>query len=198
MKLGIYGGTFNPIHNGHLSIASNAQQQFSLDRIIFIPVHLPPHKTEPDDAGHWQRYEMVQSAIAGHKGWECSDIEISRGGSSYTVDTLKALRAEHPADEFFLIVGSDNLLCLDSWREPERVSSMAIILAYERPGHTLPAHPSELRQRLKLTIDYRVINGSALNIASSEIRKMIREKKNVSELVPPGVLSYIQAHGLYQ
>jgi len=198
MKLGIFGGTFNPTHNAHLLIASKAQEQFSLDRIMFIPVHLPPHKTESDDAGHWQRYDMVRLAIASHKNWECSDIEITRGGSSYTVDTLKALRIEYPDAEFFLIVGSDNLLSLDSWREPERVSSMAIILAYERLGHALPTHPNELRQRLKLTIDYRVIEGAALDIASSEIRKMIREKKNVSELVPPEVLTYIQAHGLYQ
>jgi nicotinate-nucleotide adenylyltransferase len=198
VKLGIYGGTFNPIHNAHLFIASMAQQQFSLDRIVFIPVFLPPHKTEPEDAGHWQRYDMVRLAIAGHKNWECSDLEITRGGPSYTVDTLKTLRAEHPDTDFFLIVGSDNVITLDSWREPERVSSMATILAYERPGHALPARSDELRQRLKLTIDYRVINGAALNISSCEIRQMIREKKNVSELVPPEVLSYIQAHGLYQ
>ncbi len=198
MKLGIYGGTFNPVHNGHLIIASSAQQQFSLDRMVFMPAFLSPHKTAPEDAGHWQRYDMVRMAIAGRKGWETSDLEIRRGGASYTVDTLKALRQQHPNAEFFLVVGSDNLLSLDSWQEPEKVSSMAVILVFQRPGFPLPAAPDELKQRLKWTLDYRVITGAAMDISSFEIRRMIREKKNVSELVPPAVLSYIQAHGLYQ
>lgn len=198
MKLGILGGTFNPPHNGHLAIASQAQHQFSLDRILFMPAFLPPHKVEPEDAGHWQRYEMVRMAVSGHASWECSDLEIRRGGPSYTVDTLKSLQAEHPGAELFLMVGSDNLLSLDSWREPERISAMATILAFERPGSPLPGEPDDLRKRLKLALNYRVIEGPAIDISSSQIRQLIREKKNASELVPPGVLSYIQAHGLYQ
>lgn len=198
MKLGIYGGTFNPVHNGHLSIASSAQLQFSLDRILFMPTYLPPHKEEPRDAGEWQRYDMVRLAIADRDRWECSDLEIRRGGVSFTVDTLKALRGEHPDAEFSLIIGSDNLLSLDSWREPEQVLSMAVILVFERPGFSLAAKREDPARRLKLTPDYRVIKGAAMNISSSEIRRMIHEKKNVSELVPHGVLSYIQAHGLYQ
>ena len=200
MKLGIYGGTFNPVHNGHLQIAEAAQNQFGLDRILFIPACIPPHKG-PDEGGlaaGGDRMAMIRLACKGRAGWECDELELRRGGASYTVDTLKDLRARHPTASLFLIVGSDNLLTFDRWRDPDKAASMAVILVYERPAFGLPPDLAAFGRRLKLKLDARRIQGAPVDISSSEIRRRIREKKTVSELVPSGVLSYIQAHGLYQ
>jgi nicotinate-nucleotide adenylyltransferase len=193
VKCGIFGGTFDPIHNGHLQIAAQAERQFNLDRLIFIPAFTPPHK-EQDRGGASapDRLEMLRLALAPFNHWECSDMEIRRAGVSYTIDTLGALREEQPTAEFFLIIGSDNLAALDRWRKPEQVASMATFLVYERPGFPAGTPPPAVPATIRL------ICGAPLEISSSEIRRKIREKKNVSELVPPGVLPYIQAHGLYQ
>lgn len=193
MKLGIYGGTFDPVHNGHLRIATQAERQFQLDRVIFIPTCVPPHKNAAGDgASSADRMEMLQLALGDSKRWEASDIEIRRGGISFTVDTLELMRKQRPSSELFLIMGSDNLLDLDRWRQPEKVASMAVLLVYERPGFPVTGHPPQIKA------DVRAIQGAPMTVCSSKIRRNIREKKNVSELVPPRVLSYIQAHGLYQ
>jgi nicotinate-nucleotide adenylyltransferase len=194
VKVGIFGGTFNPPHNGHLQIAEAAEQQYALDRLLFIPTCIPPHKVQ-DETGPADRLAMVRLALEDRDRWECNDLEIQRGGTSYTVDTLKALREEHPGAKFFLMIGSDNLLSFHRWRQPEAVAAEASLLVYERPGFPLPSNAGESSIP---ELHIRVIRGAAVDISSSEIRRRIREKKNVSELVPPKVLSYIQAHGLYQ
>lgn len=198
MKLGIFGGTFNPLHNGHLKIAEEAEKQFSLDRIFFVPTCLPPHKVEPVLASAEQRLEMVQLILKGHPKWTCSELEIRRGGASYTIDTLNSFRKENPQANLFLILGADNLLTFNRWREATSVASMASILVYGRPGFPLPENSSELCEQFDIELDYHVIQGAEMKMSSSEIRNSIQNKKNVSGLVPPAVLTYIKEHGLYQ
>ena len=198
MKLGIFGGTFNPPHNAHIKIAEEAEKQFALDRILFIPTHLPPHKVEPDLAPPSHRLAMVKMILKGRPKWTCSDMEILRPGPSYTLDTLNELRKQHPSDELFLIIGSDNLLTFHLWHEAKKVNELATILVYERPTFPLPLDSKELEQHLNLKLNYHVIRGKDLDIASSIIRTILGQKKILSGLVPADVLAYIKTHHLYQ
>jgi nicotinate-nucleotide adenylyltransferase len=197
MKIGIFGGTFNPVHNGHLTIAEKAQTQFGLGRVLFVPTATPPHKSEPDLADAAHRVEMLRLAVAGKSGWDCDEREVRRGGVSYTIDTLKQFRREQPKEDLFLILGSDNLLSFAQWRQPEAIAYIVKALVYPRPGAPLPANPKDFRDSTGIHLDYRVIEGVELRIAASEIRALLHDKKDASRLVPPKVLAYIQSHGLY-
>lgn len=195
--IGLLGGAFDPPHFAHLAVAEAAQKQYSLDRIVFMPVAVPPLKFSPGIAPETDRMAMVQAAIAGHPAWMCSDLEIRRGGPSYTVDTLEALRVENPGAEFSLLIGSDNFATFGHWKEPGRIAQMAQILVYARPGYRLTPEAAEALRCAGIPVRAGAIEGAAMNVSSSDIRRLLREQKDVSELVPGKVLAYIRQHQLY-
>ena len=134
MRIGIFGGSFDPIHLGHLVLAEQCREQADLDQVLFVPCALQPHKRDGAQGTDRQRCEMVELAIAGHHPFGLSKTEMERGGVSYTVETLAQFRDSNPEDEWFLLMGDDSLECFSTWREPERICQLAIPLVVNRPG----------------------------------------------------------------
>ena len=189
MKIGIFGGTFDPPHTGHLIIAELAREQLKLDKVVFVPAFTPPHKLHREHASPAQRYRMVKLAIRGNKFFEASRMELNRKGISYTVDTLKSFRQKYPRSELFLIVGSDNLVDFDLWRSPSEILTMATVAVYEREA-ILPKRNSSLNE-IKLS-------GPRIDISSSSIRKRIMEGRTIRYLIPMAVEAFIAKQKLYK
>jgi len=188
MKLGVLGGTFNPIHLGHLVLAEQAREKLSLDKIIFMPANLSPHKENSDVAPAFARYQMVKIAIQGNKYFSVSRLEIKRGGTSYSVDTLKQLRRIYPKDELFFIVGSDVLKDLADWKDIEEIFSLAKFVVATRPGYPIGNMPPGII----------ALNIRAVDICAYEIREFIKNGFSVRYLVPDKVILYIKKKGLYR
>jgi len=199
MKVGILGGTFDPIHLAHLIIAEEARSRLELDRVIFIPAGEPWMKSGHDitPAGH--RLEMVKSAIQSNRSFAVSGIEVEREGPTYTVDTLEQLWRDLGHDtRMFLIVGWDSLADMLKWKAPYRISKMATLLAFPRPGY-----PRPLLTDLELAIpgiSERVVmfDEPYIGISSTAIREHASEGKSIRYLVPEVVEKYIFDHGLYR
>ena len=188
MKIGILGGTFNPIHIGHLILAEEAREKLGLGRIIFVPTYLPPHKENSDIAPASDRLKMASLAIKGNKYFMVSDIEIKRDGRSYTIDTLREFKAIYPKDELYFIIGSDLLKYLDDWKDLNEIIKMVKFIAATRPGYPLEKIPSYID-----TVAIRAVDVSAF-----EIRSCVRENKSFRYLVPEEVFNYINKKGLYK
>ena len=200
MKLGIFGGSFNPIHNGHLAMAQAAKEQHGLDRVLFVPAGQPPHK-RADLAPKEDRLEMVRLAIAGREGFEASSIEVDRPGVSYTVDTLEALRRALHSAELYFIVGEDSIPELPGWRDAPRILRLARIVAVNRPGckarfhpEDFPGVPEEVLQRLEA--DRVTMPPSPQE--SRRIREAARRCELITGQVPAAVEKYIVKRGLYR
>ena len=195
--VGILGGTFNPPHIGHLVCAQEARSQLQLDRVVLMPVHTPPHKAALDDPGPEARLALCQAAIAGDEELEISALEIERGGSSYTVDTLRALHGSREGDDLTFIVGGDMASSLPSWREPEALLELARVAVAEREEH----RRHEIAERLGALrgADERVVffTMPRLDISSSDIRRRIAEGRPIRWLVPGEVVDEIERRGLY-
>ena len=189
MKTGILGGTFDPIHQGHLALARAAKKQYRLDKILFIPALIPPHKTgRRDMTPAPYRYRMVEMAISNEPDFEVSDIEFNRPEISYTVETLRDLKKRHPKDEFFLITGSDTAAEIPGWREPEEIFRMASILVARRPGFEAGAAAKEIQW----------IDMPECPVSSSAIRERLAAGKPAGEtMLPPAVEAYIHKMKLY-
>lgn len=212
MKLGLLGGTFNPIHLAHLRIAEEARDAVGLDRVLFIPAADPPHKPLAGDIAFDLRYGMVQRAIQDNPRFEVSDIEARLGGKSYTVETLPALQQERAGDELYFIIGSDSFLELGHWHRYSEIFALTSLIVVERPGKQvlqplaqLPeAVRSSFRQEsvdlLQHTSGNRIhfIQGTHLDISSSRLREMLADGSSIRYLVPPVVETYIAQKGLYQ
>jgi nicotinate-nucleotide adenylyltransferase len=196
-SVGILGGTFNPPHIGHLVCAQEARSQLRLDRVVLMPVHTPPHKAALDDPGPEARLALCQAAIAGDEELEISALEIERGGSSYTVDTLRALHGSREGDDLTFIVGGDMASSLPSWREPEALLELARVAVAEREEH----RRHEIAERLGALrgADERVVffTMPRLDISSSDIRRRIAEGRPIRWLVPAEVCDEIERRGLY-
>jgi nicotinate-nucleotide adenylyltransferase len=191
VKLGLLGGMFDPIHFGHLRAAEIVREALELDEVVFVPAGMPPHRGQPAATGI-DRYAMVALATAGDPTFVPSDVELARQGPSYTVETVALLRQQRPGAEVVLIVGSDNLPAIADWREPERLLELCTVAVVERPG-SAPAPAGKLpAARL-----HRV-EGTALPIASRDLRERIRSGRSVRHLVPDGVANYIDKRGLYR
>jgi nicotinate-nucleotide adenylyltransferase len=189
-RLGILGGSFDPIHLGHLMIAQEALWQCKLDAILFVVTANPPHKRAPE-ADVEDRFRMVELAVSGEPAFEPSRIEIERGGESYTAETLRELRRIYPNASFCLIVGADSVLDFSVWKEPEAVIDMAQVAVAPRPGFDL----SKMEPRLQgKTV---VFQSPTLALSSTMIRKRLHEGKPVRFLVPDVVEKYIRERGLY-
>ncbi len=198
-RFGVMGGTFNPVHNGHMRVAADATQRLGLDHVRFIPTGAPPHKCAEHLADAEHRLEMVRLAIAGHPGFEADDREIRRQGMTYSIDTLTTLQQEHPGSEIWFIIGTDTLLTLHTWKQAEKVLSACRFVTYLRPG-TPPVQPDDLRlpapwpERLLET----VYTGPGVDVSSSAVRGRIAEGKPIRMLVPESVEAYIRRHHLYE
>lgn len=188
MKIGILGGTFNPIHIGHLILAEEAREKIGLDKIIFVPTYLPAHKDISDIAPAAHRLKMVKGAIAGNRYFSVSDVEIKRDGRSYTIDTLRQLKKEYPHDDLYFIIGSDLLRYLAEWKDLDQIIQMIMFVAATRPGYPLEDIPSHIS-----TVPIR-----AVDISGFEIRQAIKENKSFRYLVPDSVFKYIKKNKLYK
>lgn len=188
MKIGILGGTFNPVHVGHLILAEEAREKLALDKIIFIPASLPPHKDNLDIAPAADRLRMLKLAIKGNKFFAVSDIEIERKGRSYTIDTLRELKDRFIYDELYFIIGSDLLKYLNEWKDLNQINKMVKFIAATRPGYPLEEIPSYIQ---KLAI-------RAVDVSGFEVRRCIKESKSFRYLVPDRIFSYINRKKLYK
>lgn len=188
MKIGILGGTFNPIHIGHLILAEEAREKLGLDRVIFVPAFFPPHKDNSDIAAAGARLSMVKLAIKGNKNFVVSDIEIKRNGRSYTIDTIKEFKQKYPQDDLYFIIGSDLLKYLDDWKDLGEIIKMVKFIAATRPGYPLEKIPSYIS-----TVPIRAVDVSAF-----EVRECIKQNKSFRYLVPDAVFKYIIKKGFYK
>ncbi len=190
MNVGLFGGSFNPPHLAHLIVAETIRDQFGLDRVLWIPGRLPPHKASAGLAPVERRMEMVQLATAGHDAFAVSDIEVRREGLSYTIDTIRALQEAHPDNAFHLMLGGDSLAQLGSWRAPEEIVRRVPLIVYRRPG--APASTAPVPQARVHFAD-----APLLEISAEAIRARRRAGRSIRYLVPPAVLAYIETHRLY-
>jgi nicotinate-nucleotide adenylyltransferase len=188
VRLGIFGGTFDPIHLGHLRAAENAREALALDAVAFVPAARSPFKDEPLSSG-WDRYAMVALATAGQPGFEPSERELEREGPSYTVDTIRSLRRERPQDELFLIVGSDTVRDLPSWRESADLFAQCSVVAVSRPGEK---HPDALPAGITW------VDGPGLAVSGTDVRRRVKEGRSVRFLVPDAVADYVAKRRLYR
>ena len=195
---GIMGGTFDPIHNGHLRMAEAALEQLGLDEVLFIPDGDPPHKEELASAS--DRLEMVELAIKGRDGFRTLDMEVMRAGQTYTVDTLERLKADSPSDQFTYIVGADTLVRIESWRNFPRVASLLAGIAFAPRADVSAAEAELQRQQLsgRYTLAITPLAMEAVNISSTEVRRAVARGLSVEAMVPPSVIGFIRARGLYQ
>ena len=213
MKVGILGGTFNPIHNAHLRIAEEVRDMLGLERVIFVPAASPPHKLLTEELSFEVRYEMVRLAIESNPFFAISDMEREMGGTSYSIHTLQKLNRKFPGDEFFFIIGSDSFLDIGSWKEYATIFGLCNIAVVARPGtsmesleKTLPVaiagqfcyHAAEKRLAHSSGHSVYSITGTPLNISSSEIRQLARQERSIRYLLPASVEQYIKEHRIYK
>ncbi len=193
MNLGIYGGTFDPIHTGHLILAESVRSQLMLDKILFIPAAIPPHKTVLKITLPEIRYEMLQLAIADNPRFEASPIEINRTGVSYTIDTLNTIRGQMQIqrDELFFILGADNLLGFPTWYRAEEILKLCQIVVLQRPEVNL--------NNIDLILQNKIIrlNTPLIEISSSLIRELVKQDKSIRYLVPDSIFHYVRRNQLY-
>jgi len=197
LRIGILGGTFNPPHLGHLICAQEALTQLELDRVVLMPAGQPPHKPRlPGDPGALHRLELCRRAVLGDPRLEVSALEVERDGPSYTVDTLQELHSKTPDNELFLIVGGDVAAGLPSWREPERVLSLATLAVAARRGTTRESIDASLAglQGGERAEFFRM---PRVGISSTDIRRRVQLHEPIKYLVPDPVASYIDEHRLY-
>ncbi len=200
-RIGIMGGTFDPVHYGHLVTAGEARWQFDLDLVLFVPNRHPPHKDPREVSSPEDRYLMTFLAIATNPRFRVSRIEIDREGPSYTIDTIRALRREQPGDELFYITGADALgqILRGEWRDTERLLKLCQFIGASRPGYQLDQEQwasSHHRVRPHLS-SIHVMEIPAMAISSTDIRARVREGRPITYLVPEAVEQYISTHGLY-
>lgn len=198
MRLGILGGTFNPPHLGHLVCAQEAHDQLALDRVVLMPAARPPHKQVAADPGAEVRYDLCRRAVAGDERFEVSRLELDRPGQSWTVDTLRTLRDEHPQDDLIFIVGGDMARSLPSWRDPEAVLELATLAVAERAGSEREDIRGELRGLDAATRErVRFFEMPRIDVSSSQVRERVATGRPIRYLVPDAVAEAIAEHGWY-
>jgi nicotinate-nucleotide adenylyltransferase len=198
VRLGIMGGTFDPIHFGHLVTAEEALVQFNLDRVLFMPTGNPAFKSGERVTSGEHRYLMTVIATASNADFDVSRMEVDRPGLTYTVDTLVALRDRHgPSTELFFITGADAVWDIVSWKDAEIVADLVTFIAATRPGYDLDeARRSHESAATRFRIEY--VEVPALAISSTELRRRVAQKRPITYLAPESVVAYIEKHELYR
>jgi len=209
-RIGLLGGTFNPIHNGHLAVAQVAYEKLRLDKIIFIPSYLPPHKNRKNVLSADYRYNMVALAIKRYSAFKVSSVEIQRKGKSYTIDTLRFLEKKYDCNtKFFFIIGEDSLETLHAWKRIDELLTIATFVAVNRhklANKDVPFKKKmdlmdilevslELKEKIK---NVRMLKMPVLDISSNEIRRRIASNKEVQYLMPEEVFKFIKNKNLYK
>ncbi|MDR0945492.1 MAG: nicotinate-nucleotide adenylyltransferase [Bifidobacteriaceae bacterium] len=191
LKLGVMGGTFDPIHNGHLVAASEVADEYGLDQVIFVPTGRPAFKADRDPASAEDRYLMTVIATAANPRFEVSRVDIDRPGLTYTIDTLQDLHEQHPGAELYFITGADALHEILRWHDAAELWRLARFVGVTRPGHKLEAEGLP-QDRVSL------LEVPAMAISSTDVRRRARVGRPIWYLVPDGVVQYIAKHGLYR
>jgi nicotinate-nucleotide adenylyltransferase len=201
MRVGVFGGTFDPVHMGHLVLAEQCREQAGLDQVWFVPAARPPHKPEHHLTPFERRAEMLRLAVAGHPAFRVNEIENERAGPSYTVETLEELHRRHPEAELHLILGSDCLPDMPTWYESSRLPRLATLLLIHRPGAPIPDEAG-LRAALGLAagdpLPFRVVEVPLQEISSRDLRRRVAEGRSIRYLVPRAVEQYIAEKSLYR
>ena len=188
-RIGLLGGTFNPVHIAHLTMAQTVAEKLGLDKVIFVPAHFPPHKKSTTLTSAEDRFKMVQLAIKSNPQFEISDFEIKRGGKSYTIDTVKHFKKIYPRQtKFFFILGEDSYSHLPEWKSIDQLKKLTAFAVVNR----------DFSKKKKNRIPCYFIDMPTLEISSSDLRKRIAQGRSVKYLIPGRVLKYIQGHKLYQ
>jgi nicotinate-nucleotide adenylyltransferase len=211
-RVGVLGGTFDPVHRGHVASAELVADAFALDRVLLVLSARPPHKDGTARAGVDDRLAMLRAAVAGHPRLAASDIEVRRPGASYTVDTLRELRATHPGTEFFLIVGIDAWREVDTWHDPQKLLRLANVIVTSRPGEEFPrkavippvvgsadcCYDSSISSYVHRS-GHRLAacEIAGVEASSSDIRHRVHQRLPFEHLVPPPVADYIRQRRLY-
>lgn len=198
-KVGIMGGTFNPIHNSHLAMAQDALEQFSLDEILFIPSGTPYCKDVSKVLPGSIRYDMCQLAIKDNPSFRISDIEILREGNTYSYETIAELKRLHPDVQYYFIVGADSLFYMEKWYHPERIFGEVVVLVAVRDEKKEEQVLSKIEElKTKFTGEICLLKTQANSLSSTYLRDCVKEGKSIQYYVPNSVKKYIQDHSLYQ
>lgn len=201
MRMGVFGGSFDPVHYGHLLLAESCREQCRLDRLLFMPAALPPHKQQGLHAASKQRAEMLDLAIAGYPPFEVSRLEIDRGGVSYTVDTLEELQKQVPQAELFLLMGAESLAELPTWRDPASICELATLVVVRRVG--APEIDFEVLERFasqqrRDAFHAAQFESPIIELSSTDIRQRVAMGSSIRFRTPRAVEKYLEAHGLYR
>lgn len=193
MRVGIMGGTFDPVHQGHLLAAELAREEAGLDEVWFMPSFVPPHKANGAAAAPDERLEMVRLAVEGHPFFRVTDVEIRKGGTSYSVDTIKLLTDKHPNVDFSYIIGADMVMYLPRWHRIGDIVRQIGFIGLSRPGYELDPEqlPEEIRSKVTLVPMVR------MELSSTDIRRRLGEGRTIRYMVPERVRAYIEGRGLY-
>ncbi len=191
-KIGIFGGTFNPPHIAHLLVAESVLDQLMLDKVLFVPAAIPPHKMDEQIIPADIRLQMVKAALADEPAFEACDIELRREGPSYSIDTIRELKGRYPGDELILMMGIDLLIDFRSWKNPKEILSECTVVVMGRPGFALNSVEQELLRRVE------IVNVPGIDISSSDIRRRVKAGKTIRYMVPRAVEEYIHANSIYR
>ncbi|MEW5926339.1 MAG: nicotinate-nucleotide adenylyltransferase [Gemmatimonadota bacterium] len=189
MRIGVFGGTFDPPHHGHLAVAADVHDALGLDRVLLVPSAVPPHKRHTVQAPAEVRLEMLHAAVRGDPRFEVDDLELRRPGPSYTVDTLRALRERFPGAELFFLVGADNVRELSSWREPEEIVRLARIVAVPRGCESIDA---------EAPFPFLAVPVIRTEVSATEVRRRVAAGLSIRYLVPDAVREIVAREGLYR
>jgi nicotinate-nucleotide adenylyltransferase len=187
-RIGIFGGTFDPPHIGHLIVAQDAWAALGLDRVVFMPAAVPPHKADLAITPAALRLEMIRAAVAGDPRFEVSDLELRRAGPSYTVDTLRELRARDPEVALFFLLGVDQFRDLHLWREPEELARLATLVVVSRGGEAVTTKPG---------LPHRLLEVTRIDLSATALRARVAAGEPIRYLVPEAVAAVIGREGLY-
>ena len=192
MNIGIFGGTFNPPHNGHLIVAEAVRNEIGLDKILFVPSYISPHKQEGEESISHHRLEMLKIAVAGNPYYAVSEYEINQQGTSYTINTLEFLLRQSLADHYFVIIGMDNYLTFHQWKNPQKILELATLVVMNRPNYS---------KRINEAIGIKnivFVEVPSVNISSSEIRLKVKRGISIRDDVGEKIEVYIKKHNLYK
>jgi nicotinate-nucleotide adenylyltransferase len=191
MRIGLFGGSFNPPHIGHLIVAETVRDRMELDRVLWIPAAAPPHKASAHMVSGGHRLAMTRLAIIGNPHFAASDIELRRSGPSYTIDTVRSLVGDAPGNSHFLIIGGDSYRAFHTWRAPKEIGELVPLIVYDRPdGGAAPERPD-----VPATVHH--VEAPMLDISATNLRARLAAGRSVRYLVPDAVIQYIRENKLY-